>query len=171
MSSWMGRCPGQGQHTGASKWQSTPPSAHTRSQTERGCETVTCTHVIRRHSPSLLRTQEHMQSRPSEHQVAGPWALQGEAGGWGAACRLRREAKPAGPPPATPTQGAWGSAPHANIPPARLYLSPPWGSHEGLKTQGGRRKERRRGGKKTKLSKEKYPRAARVLHQWPRDLT
>ena len=54
MSSWMGQCPGQGLHTGASKWQSTPPSVHTRSQTERGCKTVTCTHVIRRHSPSLL---------------------------------------------------------------------------------------------------------------------
>ena len=83
-----------------------------------------------------------MHSRPYEHQVAGPWALQGEAGGWATACRLRKGAKPAGPPPATPTQGVWGSAPHANIPPARLYLSPPQESHKGLKTQGGWRKEK-----------------------------
>lgn len=40
--------------------------------------------------------------------MAGPGALQGEAGGWASARRLRREAKPAGPPPATPTQGVLG---------------------------------------------------------------
>ena len=162
MSSWMGRCPGQGLHTGASKWQSTPPSVHTRSQTERGCKTVTCTHVIRRHSPSLLGHKNTCRAA----LVSTRWPAPGPS----------RERRVGGPQPADseerpsqldhhqphPRNGFWGSAPHANIPPARLYLSPPQGSHEGLKTQGGWKKERRRRGKKTKLNR-KIPESRKSL--------
>ena len=166
----MARCPGQGLHTGAIKWQSTPHAAQMRPQTERGCETVTYTHVIRWHSHSLLNAQEHMESRAGKLQVAGPSALQGEAGR-GVACRLRPEANQAGPlPPHTHPRGLGISSTRKYSTSFPTPISTQ-GSHEGLKTQGGSRKGRQREGKKTKPSKEKYPRApdlraARILHKW-----
>lgn len=146
--------PGRGLHTGAVKEPSTQRWAQRRPQTEVGFAT---SHVCTHSGGILVFSSMHksMQSRTSKHQVAGPLVPQGDTGRGGAG-QLRPEPRLLDHKHHSHPRGLRISSAHEYVPGSPAPVSTR-AVERGLKTQGGSAKGRQREGKKTKLSKLKFP--------------
>lgn len=169
----MGRCQG-----GASTrvlLRSHPPSAGLRGDRKQKWA-LQRSHVCTHSGGILVFSSMHksMQSRTSKHQVAGPLVPQGDAGRGGAG-QLRPEPRLLDHKHHSHPRGLRISSAHEYVPGSPAPVSTR-AVERGLKTQGGSAKGRQREGKKTKLSKLKFPvapdrKAAKVLHEQSRVFT